>query len=38
MLLANLGFLAMNVRGYIKVRDIGNGQTSKTNLEFHLLP
>jgi len=27
-----------NVRGYIKVRDIGNGQTSKTNLEFHLLP
>ena len=27
-----------NVRGYIEVRDIGNGQTGKTNLEFHLLP
>ncbi len=27
-----------NVRGYINVRDLGNGQGSKTNLEFHLLP
>ena len=27
-----------NVRGYINVRDIGNGQSGKTNIEFHLLP
>ena len=27
-----------NVRGYVKVRDLGNGNISKTNIEFHLLP
>ena len=27
-----------NVRGYANVRDLGNGNTNKTNLEFHLLP
>jgi hypothetical protein len=27
-----------NVRGYVNVRDIGNGQQNKTNIEFHLLP
>jgi hypothetical protein len=27
-----------NVRGYIKVRDLGDGNLNKTNLEFHLLP
>jgi hypothetical protein len=27
-----------NVRGYIKVRDLGNGQTGKSNVQFHLLP
>jgi len=27
-----------NVRGYIVVRDLGNGQTDKTNIEFHLMP
>jgi hypothetical protein len=29
---------AANVRGYIDVRDRGNGQQNKTNIEFHLLP
>jgi hypothetical protein len=27
-----------NVRGYLYVRDLGNGNQDKTNLEFHLLP
>jgi len=27
-----------NVRGYVKVRDLGNGNIDKTNIEFHLLP
>jgi hypothetical protein len=27
-----------NVRGYVKVRDLGNGNINKTNIEFHLLP
>ena len=27
-----------NVRGYVKVRDLGNGNQDKQNLEFHLLP
>jgi hypothetical protein len=27
-----------NVRGYVKVRDLGNGNGNKTNIEFHLLP
>jgi hypothetical protein len=27
-----------NVRGYVNVRDLGNGQDGKTNIEFHLLP
>jgi hypothetical protein len=27
-----------NVRGHVNVRDIGNGQQNKTNIEFHLLP
>lgn len=27
-----------NVRGYVNVRDLGNGQQGKTNIEFHLLP
>jgi len=27
-----------NVRGYVVVRDLGNGDTSKSNVEFHLLP
>jgi hypothetical protein len=27
-----------NVRGYVIVRDLGNGQQSKSNVEFHLLP
>ena len=27
-----------NVRGYVVVRDLGNGHTSKSNVEFHLLP
>lgn len=27
-----------NARGYLNVRDIGNGNQNKTNLEFHLLP
>ena len=27
-----------NARGYVKVRDLGNGNISKTNLEFHLKP
>jgi hypothetical protein len=26
-----------NVRGYVKVRDLGNGNQNKTNLEVHLL-
>jgi hypothetical protein len=27
-----------NVGGYVKTRDLGNGNLSKTNLEFHLMP
>lgn len=27
-----------NVRGYVNVRDLGDGNLNKTNLEFHLLP
>ena len=27
-----------NVRGYVIVRDIGDGNSNKTNIEFHLLP
>ena len=27
-----------NVRGYVNVRDLGNGNQNKTNIEFHLLP
>jgi hypothetical protein len=27
-----------NARGYLKARDIGNGQSNKTAFEFHLLP
>ena len=27
-----------NVRGYIVVRDLGNGNQSKSSVEFHLLP
>ena len=27
-----------NVRGYLKVRDLGNGNQDKTNLQFHLVP
>ncbi len=27
-----------NVRGYVKTRDLADGQTNRTNLEFHLLP
>jgi hypothetical protein len=27
-----------NARGYLNVRDLGDGNQSKTNLEFHLLP
>jgi hypothetical protein len=27
-----------NVRGYVKTRDLGNGDTNNTNVEFHLLP
>jgi len=27
-----------NVRGYIKVRDLGNGETGKSAIEVHLLP
>jgi hypothetical protein len=26
-----------NARGYLKTRDLGNGQQDKTNLEFHLV-
>jgi hypothetical protein len=27
-----------NVRGYVNVRDLGDGNQGKSNLEFHLLP
>lgn len=27
-----------NVRGYVRVRDLGDGSLNKTNIEFHLLP
>jgi hypothetical protein len=27
-----------NARGFVKVRDLGNGNISKTNIEFHLRP
>jgi hypothetical protein len=27
-----------NVRGYVNVRDLGNGNTDNSNAEFHLLP
>jgi hypothetical protein len=27
-----------NVRGYVNVRDLGDGNQNKTNIEFHLLP
>jgi hypothetical protein len=27
-----------NVRGYLNVRDLGDGNQNKTNLEFHLTP
>jgi hypothetical protein len=27
-----------NVRGYVKVRDLGDGNQNTTNIEFHLLP
>ena len=27
-----------NVRGYLNLRDLGNGQQNKANMEFHLLP
>jgi hypothetical protein len=27
-----------DVRGYVKVRDLGNGNGNRTNIEFHLLP
>jgi hypothetical protein len=27
-----------NARGYLNVRDLGDGNQNKTNLEFHLLP
>ena len=27
-----------NARGYVNVRDLGNGNQNTTNLEFHLLP
>jgi hypothetical protein len=27
-----------NVRGYVDVRDLGNGNQGKSNIEFHLLP
>jgi hypothetical protein len=27
-----------NVRGYVKTRDLADGQTNRTNLEFHLMP
>jgi hypothetical protein len=27
-----------NVRGYVRVRDLGNGNGNNSNLDFHLLP
>jgi hypothetical protein len=27
-----------NVRGYIRIRDIGDGSSGKSNNEFHLTP
>ena len=27
-----------NVRGYVKVRDLGNGDSGASNIQFHLLP
>ncbi len=27
-----------NARGYVRVRDLGDGNQNKTNLEFHLMP
>ena len=27
-----------NARGFVKVRDLGNGNINKTNIEFHLFP
>ena len=27
-----------NVRGFVKVRDLGNGNNDRTNLQFHLTP
>jgi hypothetical protein len=27
-----------NARGYVKVRDLGNGNSGKSNVQFHLLP
>ena len=27
-----------NARGFVRVRDLGNGEIGRTNLEFHLLP
>jgi hypothetical protein len=27
-----------NVRGYIRIRDIGDGSSDKSNNEFHLTP
>jgi hypothetical protein len=27
-----------DVRGYINVRDLGNGESNASNIDFHLLP
>jgi hypothetical protein len=27
-----------NARGFVRVRDLGNGEGNKSNAEFHLLP
>jgi hypothetical protein len=27
-----------NVRGFVKIRDLGNGNSDNSNVEFHLLP
>jgi len=30
--------LYANARGYVKTRDLGNGNSNNTSVEFHLLP
>jgi hypothetical protein len=27
-----------NARGYVRIRDLGNGNSDKSNIDFHLLP